>query len=240
MSLSILLLIDIVSSSCSYGFLTFSAIRSRLNSSPVNDPIKLLDSELIIMPEMSFTCNGTMKGIYLSGRINGCCGDYPQLLIWEPAKESNTTFDLVSATPIEIVRISSHGYFYYEFETPLSFYENNVLGMYQPSGNDGFQVAYNNSVPDAPISYTCPLKSGDPVSQKIDIANTRIVRPLEDELLLISPVTSEILLSCCSHMGTIMYMVYDMAFGIFFHNKCIYYKYAVKVMTCFCLFLYLH
>ncbi|XP_019852728.1 PREDICTED: uncharacterized protein LOC109582451 [Amphimedon queenslandica] len=186
----LLLLINIVSSSCSYGFLTFNAIRSRLRSSPVNDQIRLLDSELRIMPEMSFTCNGTIKGIYLSGRINGCCGDYPQLLIWEPAKGSNSTFDLVSATPIEIVRISRHGYFYYEFETPLSFYENNVLGMYQPSEDDGFQVAYNSSVSDAPISYTCPLKSGDPVSQKIDITDTRIVQPRNSDLLLMSPVTS--------------------------------------------------
>ena len=197
--LFILLYIDIASSSCNYGFLTSNAISSRLRSSPVNDPIKLLDKELRIMPEMSFTCNGTIKGVYLSGRIKGCCNEYPQLLIWEPAKGSNTTFDLVSATPIEIVRISRHGYFYYEFEPPLPFYENNVLGIYQPSSDDGFQVAYNSSVPSAPISYTCPLKSGDPVSQKIDITDTSIVRPLDNQLLLISPVTSK-LFSCCSHM----------------------------------------
>ena len=195
-----LFFLDTASSSCASGFMPQNIMRSRVLNRTVKD-VRLLNSEVRIIPDMRFTCNGTITGIYLSGRIKGCCNDYPQLLVWEPAgtprddasfyRDGGSTFNLLSATNIEVTRVSPHGYYYYKFKRPIQFYEGNVLGIYQPSNDDAFQVAYDTSLSDAPLAYACPQKRGESINQSIDITNTNIVQPQPNQTLLISPKLSK-------------------------------------------------
>ena len=137
--------------------------------------IKLLKREIWFIPDMKFTCAGTIKGVYLAGLVRPqsdvypafdiwlntsaySSSIYPELQIWRNTSNNSRYSELVSSQQIKINpgSIGNKVFFYYEFPTAMSFAVNDYIGIYQPSDNSTLQLAYDISsdAPDAMIIRT--------------------------------------------------------------------------------------
>jgi hypothetical protein len=139
---------------CTGGFMSYKGVKLIADCGGSSDTVKLLNGEQMLIPEMNFTCNGTVHGVYLTGRVKMPSGVeiYPQLSVWRQV--SIAVYQLKSSQPIVINpgTISPQPYYFYSFPSPLPYSPGDVIGISQPL-NSVLQLAYEETSDDVPLAY---------------------------------------------------------------------------------------
>lgn len=170
--------------SCTNGFISLSSLSEQAKNSTV-ESVHFFASEIILIPDMKFTCNDSLIGVYITGRIKGCCQRYPELLIWRiSSNKGNDLYSLVSRHEIK----PRNGRYYYKFAEPVSFLADDIIGIHQPSSDDCFQLAYDSSLPNAPLAYKLNTSLTDKFPDCFDINNSKNI---SRHTLLLKPKCSK-------------------------------------------------
>lgn len=187
---------------CTHGFLSGSVINT-ISKNDSNDDIGLLrGGEIRLFPDMTFNCNGTIYGVYLSGRNKGCCTNdlYPSLQLYRNSS-NNARYRLISTHTIQPTSLSttSNGgyYYYYKFTNPIQHAVNDVIGVYQPTNDDCFQLSYTiSTVNNHPISYSTIRKANEDTDTSLNInrmtlnrGHTLLLRPKYSKYITIIIIT---------------------------------------------------
>lgn len=111
-------------SQCTDGFPSLLHI----NKIAGNTQLKTQDKRQVIIPDINFTCNGTINKWILGAKWSGESPAFTELQIWrkisatEYTKIGNTTVMATSENDSEI----------YQLDTSLAFQEGDILGYFQP------------------------------------------------------------------------------------------------------------
>lgn len=145
--------------------------------------VDLLRKDIRVIPDMKFTCNGTIRGLYLAGLVKLYSNDiYPELQIWRN-DPTNNVYQLVSSRKIKISpeSIGNKVFFYYQFPSQIPFMENDFIGIYQPSANTTLQIAHYDSM-NAPITHS--LTEFNSKLTTFNIASSGVTRIVGQSLLV--------------------------------------------------------
>ena len=111
---------------CTTGFMSLDRMNKVLNNYVVNAPS---DSQAII-PEIYFTCNGTIRTWIFGGQWNGQNVALIELQIWR--SNENGSYNRVGSTVINLNESNSTGLYWYHLSHNLTFQAGDILGFYQP------------------------------------------------------------------------------------------------------------
>ena len=133
---------------CTGNFLSRSALKQGALKVNINDArIRVLQR---LFPNITFTCNGSITKWIVGAEadMNGLL--FPELQIWRNTGGSNYTkahfSNLSSSTQV------SNNIVEHILNTPLEFQEGDILGVYQPRGQDNALVVYYQER-DGPVNY---------------------------------------------------------------------------------------
>ena len=156
--------------------------------------VKLLGSEIILIPDMKFTCNAKIKSVYVTGRIKVFRDKYPELQIWRNSyRNKGDVFGLVSSQEIRLTpnNFSPQGYYHYVFNNSIAFEKDDVIGIYQPSGSSSLQLAYYiSSTGNVPTTYVLDIPENLSKTTSFNIQNS-MVKSFENRVLMLRPVIGE-------------------------------------------------
>ena len=153
--------------------------------------VNLLGSEILLVPDMKFTCNAKIRGVYVTGRIKAFRDKYPELQIWR--KNKGGVFGLVSSQEIRLTptNFSPKGYYYYIFNNSITFEKDDVIGIYQPSSSSSLQMAYYiSSTDNVTTTYVLDIPENLPKTTSFNIQSS-MVKSFENQILMLRPVISE-------------------------------------------------
>ena len=98
-----------------------------LNNHMVNAP----NSQQAIIPEINFTCNGTIRTWIVGGQWRNNGQNNIELQIWR--RNENGLYKEVESSEIHVTEWNETGLYWYHLASPLPFQEGDVLGFYHPS-----------------------------------------------------------------------------------------------------------
>ena len=98
-----------------------------------NTYLDTLDSRQVLIPDINFTCNGTITRLIIGARWEGLSPAHTELQIWR--KISETTYTKVDGTTLMVGARNLSEVYEYVLETPLAFKEGDILGYFQPIRN---------------------------------------------------------------------------------------------------------
>ena len=145
-----------------------------------------LDEEFRLIPDVSFTCSGTITGLLIgaTNRIGGSRDEFPEVQVWS----SNTGGTLytrrgnaqqISLTPGDF---SPDGVYQYNLTTPMPFQSGDVLGVYQPDESDSLVTLFYNNDASAPTSLRI---NSNPTSS----VTRSTLTPTSGQQILITPIS---------------------------------------------------
>ena len=111
---------------CTSGFMSLDRMNKVLDNYVVNAPS---DSQAII-PEINFTCNGTIRTwILFGGQWNGQNVAFIELQIW---RSENGSYNRDGSTVMNLTESNGTGLYWYHLSHNLTFQAGDILGFYQP------------------------------------------------------------------------------------------------------------
>ena len=84
-----------------------------------------------IIPDISFTCNGSIRTWIIGGQWQKDGQNYIELQIWRGRE--NGLYKKVGSSEINVTKWNATGLYWYHLPTYLSFQAGDILGFYQPS-----------------------------------------------------------------------------------------------------------
>ena len=184
---------------CTQGFMEFESLATKASqgfstNKSLQCTVNLLGSEIILIPDMKFTCNAEFKSVYVTGRIKAFRDRYPELQIWRNSdKSKGNVFGLVSSQEIRLTpnNFSPQGYYHYVFNNSIAFEKDDAIGIYQPSSSSSLQMAYYiSSTGNVPTTYMLDIPENLPKTTSFNIQNS-MVKSFENQVLMLRPVISE-------------------------------------------------
>lgn len=178
--------------------------KSPLSFNSFPNTVKPLTEGLYLMPNMCFTCSGSVKRLLIAAKIDqfGEHESQPSFQVWRPLTNShNKSFDnqvvsLISNCSINISEtyFSPDGYFYYKCNKAVEFIAGDFIGFYQPSNKTVTRLFYSTETfrPPQTIFVGSSFHNSSPESNlSIDTlqANNKIS-------LLLLPETSKFHTTC--------------------------------------------
>ena len=100
-----------------------------------NTDLDTADSRQVLIPDISFTCNGTITRWIFGAKWEGQSPAHTELQIWRKISTTGNTYIKVDGTIIIVGTQSSSEVYEYILETPLAFKEGDILGYFQPISN---------------------------------------------------------------------------------------------------------
>ena len=144
-------------------------IRKRAELIPDANPSgEVMDDEFRLIPDWSFTCNGSITSVLLGVDIQRGKSDKPQVQIWRKTSPASSQFNKVDSREItlDVGNFTPSGVFQYRLTPPMKFQSGDVLGIYQPSKQDSsVRLYYNRNDDSAPVAYRV---QHNPVTVNID------------------------------------------------------------------------
>ena len=115
-----------------------------------------LDDEFRLIPDVSFTCSGTITGLLIGAtyRIGGGRDEYPEIQVWSSNPDGTQFTRRGSPQTIKLNQgdFSPDGVYQYNLTTLMSFQSGDVLGVYQPEESDSAVTLFYNIDASAPTS----------------------------------------------------------------------------------------
>ena len=128
---------------CTSGFMQENLLRKRIgeiSNARNNRTVHVLtDEEFRLMPDLTFNCNGTLKGFLLGAEVRPIHQNrnrYPEFQVWR--KQANESYSRQARGYIRLAAgdFSPDGVLQYNLTTPIQLQSGDVLGVYQPSEGD--------------------------------------------------------------------------------------------------------
>ena len=182
--------LPVAADGCTSGFIDLDLLIRRASkiahgdSNSQND----LNSELCLVPDMSFSCSGTITGLLLGAttRMDGNQTLYPEVQLWK--KSNSTVFTKQASQEIRLNPgdFSPDGVLRYYLNTPILFQRGDVLGVYQPHLSDSIATLYYSSNSNIKHSSSyCTKSRRNPTSITLESLTEKHMQ------LLISLITGE-------------------------------------------------
>ena len=94
--------------------------------------VNALSNRTAIIPEIYFTCNGTIRTWILGGQWNAqnVTKKFIELQIWR--SNENGSYNRVGSTVINVTESNATGLYWYHLPDKLTFQAGDILGFYQP------------------------------------------------------------------------------------------------------------
>ena len=174
-------------SSCASGFMNLDVLRKRAEKIPFGlTSFDVLSNEFRLIPDMTFTCNGTITSLLLGVDIRTVTSSrnmYPKVQIWR-RNHLNSSYTRQESQEIRLNagNFSPNGVLEYNLTFPMQFKSGDMLGIYQPHDFDSVVRLYyneNDSAPDA-IRVTGELPSALTSPRQFSIER--------GEYILLSPI----------------------------------------------------
>ena len=153
-----------------------------------------LDDELRVVPELSFTCSGTITSLLLGvdmRTVDGNRVEYPEMQIWREGRNIfGDVFNRQSRTDIALTagNSSPDGVLQYNLTTHIPFQNGDIFGVYQPPENDSVVRLFYVDDSSAPVAnfrdnnarFNFILQSGSTISNQyvLILPITGIIIPL--------------------------------------------------------------
>ena len=147
-----------------------------------------LDDEFRLLPNETFSCNGSMTGLLLVGAIRTVSSlrtQYPKIQIWRNNGGNNYTRQNSQEIVLTEGNFSSDGVLQYNLTTPLPYQSGDVLGVYQPPEDNSVVRLYYDHSQQARTTYQI---SGNFTSSSINL--TDLASTVMNKEILISPISS--------------------------------------------------
>ena len=129
-----------------------------------------------IMPDISFTCNGSITMWIVGARWNNDVGnqiEYPNLQIWRRRSQENTLYDRIRETNLNDATGENRNQLYiFSLNPPLEFQTGDILGLYQPREHRSRLIAYLDTS-SGPSNYyeNSPLTTFTTASRRVRTQN---------------------------------------------------------------------
>ena len=123
-----------------------------LNNHMVNAP----NGQQAIIPEINFTCSGTIRTWIIGGQWRNDGQNNIELQIWR--RNENGLYKEVESSEIHVAEWNATGIYLYHLASPLPFQEGDILGFYHPFRS---QFRLRLAVRMFPLQ-TVYLRSGNP------------------------------------------------------------------------------
>ena len=136
-----------------------------------------------IIPEINFTCNGTIRTWIIGGQWRRNGENNIELQIWR--SNENGLYNKIESSEIHVTESNITGLYWLYLSTHLSFQAGDILGFYQPSQS---RLRLWLAVHVDPLQ-TVYLRNGNPDNEFAITANISIVV----QNVLVSVETGEIL-----------------------------------------------
>ena len=124
---------------CTSGFMELDTLKKRAEKITSGNTVSrnILDDELRVIPELNFTCSGTITGLLLGVDVRAIDDDideYPELQIWREYQGLIYDYDRKSTTTIAPKGgdFSPDGVLQHNLTAPIQFQSGDILGVYQP------------------------------------------------------------------------------------------------------------
>ena len=168
---------------CTSGFMELDLLRRRAEkiSGVSSSAGGGLDDEFRLTPGESFSCSGTMTGLFLVGAVRTGRGrdEYPEIQIWRNTGGNTYTRQGSEEITLNPGDFSPDGVLQYNLTTPISYQSGDVLGVYQPDQSDSVVRVYY----DSNASNTYRVSESNPTSIPNDVSTA------SDKLILMSPMS---------------------------------------------------
>ena len=177
--------IILVISGCTRGFIELDLLRRRVEATGGAGNF-FLNEEFRLLPNESFSCNGTLTGLLLVGDIRadqGLRNQYPEIHIWRNTGGNTYTKQASQEIILNQGDFSPDGVLQYNLTTPIPFQSGDVVGLFQPRQQNSIVRVYY----DSSASTTYQVMGTNPTSM-IPIPNS-LSSTVTDELILISPIS---------------------------------------------------
>ena len=174
-----------VVSGCTSGFMNLDLLRRRAMKIPDGDRSNTnLDDEFRLIPDVSFTCSGTITGLLIGAtyRIGGSRNEYPEVQVWSSIPGGYTRRGSPQMIRLNQGDFSPDGVYQYNLTTPMSFQSGDLLGVYQPDESDSLVTLFYNIDASAPTSLRI---NGDPTSS-VSLSSLTFT---SGQQILISPIS---------------------------------------------------
>ena len=121
------------SSECTEGFTT----QFLIDVAERNTDLDRADSRQVLIPDINFTCNGTITRWIIGARWKGQTPAHAELQIWRKSPTTGNTMSYikVNGTNLNVGTQNSSEVYEYVLNSPLSFQEGDILGYFQPIRN---------------------------------------------------------------------------------------------------------
>ena len=136
-------------SECAEGFASLYHIDAVEGNTALDED----DERQVVIPDINFTCDGTIRKWTLGAEWDGGRSAYTELQIW---RSSGSVYTKVGSTTIMVGTRNMSQLYEYPLETPLAFQEGDILGYFQPEDdfselalyvvNSGTLRGYRNTV----------------------------------------------------------------------------------------------
>jgi len=83
------------------------------------------------MPDLNFTCSGTVTKLIFAARWYNRRSLHPDLQIWRP--NGNGTYTKMQSSKIDSGRLNRTNRYEYNLKQPLEFHAGDIIGILQPS-----------------------------------------------------------------------------------------------------------
>lgn len=95
-----------------------------------NTDLENEEKRQVIIPDINFTCNGTINKWIFGAKWRGKPPAFTELQIWR--RTSDTDYTKVGNTTIMAGTKNNSEIYEYQLDTPLAFQEGDILGYFQP------------------------------------------------------------------------------------------------------------
>ena len=142
------------SSSCSSNFQTVFDFKQWVLDANIND-IKVRTGQQRLIPNITFTCNGSITKWIVGARHQPDNDQFPELQIWRSMDSmiyTKVAFNFLTPNKVNnVLNVHEH-----IPNPPLEFQEGDILGVYQPKFSIGMELYYQKF--DGPVNYKLHYK----------------------------------------------------------------------------------
>ena len=100
-----------------------------------NTDLDLVDSRQVLIPDINFTCNGTITRWIIGARWEGQSPAHTELQIWRKISTTGNTYTKITGTTLNFDTQNSSEVYEYVLNSPLAFKEGDIQGYFQPIRN---------------------------------------------------------------------------------------------------------
>ena len=135
-------------SSCSSNFPSVFDLKQWVLDANIND-IKVQKGRQWLIPDITFTCNGSITKWIVGARHQPGKSEFPELQIWRSMDSMiymKVGFNTLTPNKVnDVMSVHEH------ISSPLEFQEGDILGLYQPIDTSGMELYYQ--IFDGPVNY---------------------------------------------------------------------------------------